>query len=119
MKRIGFGFVFVLSILCTLTIVTRRMVHAQNGNDYIRGYPGCGKEVYDNDMFVVENICDGTMSIDWTSAGSVWGRAQSLGPGGHQGTGNSRDDVNEAGGVDLYTCARGFHSCGHSGETDR
>lgn len=55
-------------------------------------------------MLIVENVCDITVSISWRSSGTVWGAANSIEPAGHRGTGSSFDDVNNAGGVDLFTC---------------
>jgi hypothetical protein len=95
--------VLLMTLFCDLAFV-RPTLRAQDGSDYVSGVPQCGKEVYDNNMFVVENACDIEVSITWTSPGNVWGRADGIGPGGHQGTGESRNDVNKAGGVSLYTC---------------
>jgi len=100
MKRTAYS----LSLVCMsyLLMSVQSAVYAQS--KYVRSVTECGHAVYDKDTLVVENSCDITVSITWTSSGNVWGTALNIGPGGHQSTGSSRDDVNEAGGVETFTC---------------
>jgi hypothetical protein len=79
------------------------ILHAQS-SQYVRPVANCGRSAYEHNMLIVENICDITVSIKWTSYGNVWGAQNNIEPAGHRATGSSREDVDQAGGVDLFTC---------------
>ena len=69
----------------------------------IRPVPDCGRPEYlDSTLFIV-NSCGLTVSVVYTSLGEVWGGTM-IAAGRGDRTAYSREAVNNAGGVSVYTC---------------
>jgi hypothetical protein len=100
MKGIA-GLFLTLSIVTLLPLATSSI--AAQSSSFVRAVPDCGAQDWQNGHLFVLNRCDINVSVTWSSGGDVWGSAH-LGPAGSQNTGSSSEDVERAGGVDLFTC---------------
>ncbi|MGH9481073.1 MAG: TonB family protein [Terriglobales bacterium] len=70
---------------------------------YVSGAPECGHAQIENGTLFMVNSCGSSVTICFTSAGTVWGELP-VGPGGHGRTGFSGEAVARVGGVKVYTC---------------
>jgi hypothetical protein len=101
-------------LLAVIAAMPSLRANAQSGKNqptafadrrYVRGVPNCGHQAYDEGNVIVENVCDITVSITWTSSSDTcWGTALSLSPTEHRATGCTQEEVSRAGGLDLFTC---------------
>jgi hypothetical protein len=106
MKVLSSAIVLAASLACGGSMQAQKYVQPTFNN--------CIRQYYDPQAYnwlAFQNTCGRALSVTFVSrnsGGSVWGTMDSLGPGQHDNTGHSRQEVEDAGGAEIYVCPKGY-----------
>jgi len=105
---------FILAVLTLAVALFGAMnVPAANAQTYLApNYNHCARPFYDPqsyNWYSVENTCSFAIKVVLVPFNSRFGSGElDLGPGRHDGNGESASEVRERGGYDLYICPAGY-----------